>query len=55
MLDVLNTENELFDARKSLITAQYDEQYAQYRVLNATGVLLDTMKVAKPAEWNKSE
>ena len=55
LLDVLNTENELFDARKSLITAQYDEQYAQYRVLNATGVLLDTMKVAKPAEWNKSE
>lgn len=55
LLDVLNTENELFDARKSLITAQYDELYAQYRVLNATGALLNSMKVKQPAEWSQSE
>ncbi len=51
LLDVLNTENELFEARSSLVTTQYDELYAQYRILNATGVLLDSMKVQKPAEW----
>ena len=51
LLDVLNTENELFEARSSLVTTQYDELYAQYRVLNATGTLLDSLKVQKPAEW----
>ena len=51
LLDVPNTENELFEARSSLVTTQYDELYAQYRILNATGVLLDSMKVQKPAEW----
>ncbi len=51
LLDVLNTENELFEARTSLIGTQYDELYAQYRVLNATGTLLDSLKVQKPAEW----
>ncbi|MBP8773043.1 MAG: TolC family outer membrane protein [Aeromonadaceae bacterium] len=51
LLDVLNTENELFEARKSLIGTQYDELYAQYRILNATGTLLDSLKVQKPAEW----
>lgn len=52
LLDVLNTENELFEARKSLIGTQYDELYAQYRILNAEGTLLDSLKVPKPAEWN---
>lgn len=52
LLDVLNTENELFEARKSLISTQYDELFAQYRILNATGTLLDSLKVQKPAEWN---
>ena len=52
LLDVLNTENELFEARKSLINTQYDELFAQYRILNATGTLLDSLKVQKPTEWN---
>ena len=52
LLDVLNTENELFEARKSLISTQYDELFAQYRILNATGTLLDSLKVQKPTEWN---
>ena len=52
LLDVLNTENELFEARSSLIGTQYDELFAQYRILNATGTLLDSLKVQKPAEWN---
>ncbi|NAW59516.1 MULTISPECIES: TolC family outer membrane protein [unclassified Vibrio] len=53
LLDVLNTENELFDARKGYLDAKYDEQYAKYRVLNATGGLLDALLVDTPEKWNK--
>ncbi|MGL5284972.1 MAG: TolC family protein, partial [Aeromonas sp.] len=51
LLDVLNTENELFEARKSFITAEYDAMYADYRVMNATGNLLDAMQFKQPTEW----
>ncbi len=55
LLDVLNTENELFEARKNYIGAEYDELQAQYRVLNATGKLLDSLRVAKPANWQEQK
>ena len=51
LLDVLNTENELFEARRSYITAEYDSLLADYRILNATGGLLNAMNVQPPAEW----
>ncbi|WP_111873021.1 TolC family outer membrane protein [Aeromonas bivalvium] len=51
LLDVLNTENELFEARRSYINAQYDSLLADYRILNATGSLLSAMQVQPPAEW----
>jgi adhesin transport system outer membrane protein len=53
LLDVLNTENELFEARKSFLDAKYGEQYAKYRILNATGVLLDSLRVESPKEWQE--
>ncbi|MDG3088069.1 TolC family outer membrane protein [Vibrio hannami] len=53
LLDLLNTENELFEARRSYLDAKYDEQYAKYRVLNATGTLLDALLVDIPQEWNE--
>lgn len=53
LLDLLNTENELFEARKTYVAAQYDELLAQYRILNATGQLLDSMRVARPDEWQE--
>ena len=53
LLDVLNTENELFEARKDYLDAHYAEQYAKYRVLNATGTLLDAMLVDVPEEWTR--
>ncbi len=55
LLDVLNTENELFEARKSYVNANYDELFAQYRLLNAEGKLLDSLRVARPAEWQEKE
>lgn len=38
-LDVLNAEQDLFDARANLISAQADEVIASYAVLSATGLL----------------
>ncbi|WP_420895640.1 TolC family outer membrane protein [Vibrio coralliilyticus] len=51
LLDLLNTENELFEARKDYLDAHYAEQYAKYRVMNATGNLLDALLVDVPVEW----
>lgn len=51
LLDLLNTENELFEARKDYLDAHYAEQYAKYRVMNATGNLLDALLVDTPKEW----
>lgn len=53
LLDLLNTENELYGARQSYITAEYDNIAAQYRVLNATGQLLDELRVVTPEEWHQ--
>lgn len=55
LLDVLNTENELFEARKNYIGADYDELQAQYRILNATGKLLDSLRVVKPDNWQEQK
>nr|WP_175579457.1 TolC family outer membrane protein [Vibrio hepatarius] len=54
LLDLLNTENELFEARKGYLDAKYAEQYAKYRVLNATGGLLDALRVDTPEAWNEA-
>ncbi|WP_174238908.1 TolC family outer membrane protein [Vibrio taketomensis] len=53
LLDLLNTENELFQARKDYLDAHYAEQYAKYRVMNATGNLLDALLVEIPNEWTE--
>ncbi|GAM59184.1 agglutination protein [Vibrio ishigakensis] len=52
LLDLLNTENELFESRKGYVDALYAEQYAKFRVLNATGTLLESLLVDVPEEWN---
>ncbi|QSX34057.1 TolC family outer membrane protein [Shewanella avicenniae] len=51
LLDLLDTENELFEARRDYLTAEFDEIIAKYRVLNATGKLLDSLRVTRPAVW----
>lgn len=55
LLDVLNTENELFEARKSFVNAEYSFIESQYRLINATGQLLDALYVTTPQEWEKGE
>jgi adhesin transport system outer membrane protein len=47
----LDTENELFEARKDYLGAEFDEIIAKYRILNATGQLLDSLRVTRPDVW----
>ncbi|WP_325895130.1 TolC family outer membrane protein [Grimontia sp. NTOU-MAR1] len=51
LLDLLNTENELFEARQSYLDAHYANITAKYRVLNSMGTLLDALRVDVPEEW----
>lgn len=53
LLDLLNSENELLDARISYLTADFSLQYAKYRVLNGTGKLLDSLRVDTAKEWHE--
>ncbi|GLS91083.1 agglutination protein [Psychromonas marina] len=54
LLDLLNTENELFESRKAYLNAHYSGILAKYRVLNATGLLLDGLRVDVPDNWLKT-
>ena len=55
LLDLLNSENELFEARKDYLDAKYTEQYAKYRLMNATGDLLSALRVEIPEEWKGAQ
>tara|TARA_R110000737_G_scaffold22022_2_gene40625 strand:+ start:2374 stop:3768 length:1395 start_codon:yes stop_codon:yes gene_type:complete len=51
LLDLLDTENELFQARKDYLDADFNELSAKYRLLNATGQLLDSLRVTRSTAW----
>lgn len=48
LLDLLNTENELFDARRALLNAQYDLKKYEYQWLGLSSQLLSTLGLAQP-------
>ena len=48
LMDLLDTENERFQAGADLLQAQRDKQVAEYRILNATGELLNTLQIVVP-------
>ncbi len=50
LLDLLNTENDVFQARQSLINTRRDERVAHYRILADLGELLTVLDIAAPAE-----
>ena len=52
LLDLLDGENELFQASRSLLSATYQLAFARYRILAAAGVLLETLQVEPPANIN---
>ncbi|MBU0498635.1 MAG: TolC family outer membrane protein [Gammaproteobacteria bacterium] len=45
LLDVLNTENDLYQSRQDLVKAEMDNLFAQYRVMADLGRLTETLSV----------
>lgn len=50
LLDVLDTEAEVIEAKRDLINATYDGLYAQYRILNGMGGLIEGLGLTPPEE-----
>jgi len=50
LLDLLNAENELFQAKQSYIDADFDNLFARFRILNAEGELLRSLSIELPKE-----
>lgn len=50
LLDVLDTEAELINAKKDLVNTQYDGLYSQCRILNGTGQLVAGLSLEWPEE-----
>lgn len=48
LLDLLDSENEVFRARVALVETEYDELFAQFRILNGMGMLLEALNVQVP-------
>lgn len=55
LLDVLDTEAEVIDAKQSLVEARYDGLYAQYRILNGLGQLVQAFDLQWPKESKVEE
>jgi len=55
LLDLLNTENELFDARRALVNAGYDLKKAEYRWLALSHAILPALELTQPHENNIDE
>ena len=50
LLDVLDTEAEVIDAKQALVGASYDGLFAQYRILNGLGQLVKSFDLEWPKE-----
>jgi adhesin transport system outer membrane protein len=50
MFDVLDTQAEYITAKSDLVKAKYDKLYAEYRILNGMGKLIDTLGLHMPDE-----
>ena len=55
LLDVLDSENELFLSNQDLINARIDHEFAGYRILAAMGQLLQSMGAQLPGEAQPTE
>lgn len=58
LLDVLDTEAEVIEARRDLINANFDGLFAQYRILTAMGKMVESLDQQWPEETvveNKEE
>src|SRR3546814_239125 len=50
LLDLLDSENELFIARNNAVSAEFVEMFGVYRVLSAVGMLLAALDIQPPKE-----
>ncbi|MBJ7536506.1 TolC family outer membrane protein [Marinomonas transparens] len=48
LLDVLDSENELFQARQDYVNADYDELFSEFRLFNAKGELMRAFRIFRP-------
>ncbi|NTS75630.1 TolC family outer membrane protein [Catenovulum sp. SM1970] len=55
LLDLLDTENELFEARRNYIDAEANYIVAKYRVLNSMGRLLKGLRINSAVYWQGIE
>ncbi|WP_283130569.1 TolC family outer membrane protein [Enterovibrio norvegicus] len=55
LIDLLDSENELFESRKDYLAAEYDYLIAEYRLLNSTGRLLSSLRVEPPIDSNNDQ
>lgn len=55
LLDVLDTENELFDSRRALAHARYDLKQAEYRWLSLSHRILSALSLAQPFSESPDE
>jgi len=51
LLDLLDTENELFEARREYLETEFTEISAQYRILHAMGLLVNALRITRPNTW----
>jgi adhesin transport system outer membrane protein len=51
LLDLLDTENELYEARRDFLNAEFTEISAQYRILHAMGLLVEALRITRPRNW----
>lgn len=51
LLDLLDTENELYQARRDFLEAEFTEISAQYRILHAMGLLVEALRITRPKSW----
>ncbi|MDD7804379.1 MAG: TolC family outer membrane protein [Endozoicomonas sp. (ex Botrylloides leachii)] len=55
LLDLLDTENELFQSSQSLTEATYEEVSSRYRILSGIGQLLNAFNLAWGREWSQDD
>ena len=48
LLDVLDSENELFQSRQDYVNADYDELFSEFRLFNAKGELMRAFRIYRP-------
>lgn len=55
LLDLLNTENELFDAQRALVNAQYDLKKAEYQWLTQSSEILPVLGLSQPHDASRPQ